>query len=52
MTRWIVGYCTEKDCRWVTAKLRQDRFTALDVTEAMIEHSETTGHHCRSRKHP
>lgn len=50
MTEWIVADC-KRGCGWVRADMREGRFSHLDVTEAMIEHTEETGHHCHQRSH-
>lgn len=51
MVEWVVAYCKDADCRWVSAKQREDRYSHLDVTEAMIEHTEETEHYCHQRSH-
>lgn len=51
MIEWVVGYCKAEECPWARATPREDRFSHLDVIEAMIEHSEETGHQCRQISH-
>lgn len=46
MTDWRIGVCKLIDCEWVHARLETDEWTQLRVAEAMVGHTEETGHPC------
>lgn len=51
MSIWILGVCKRPDCRWATARIREDEFTTTEVTGEMIQHSERSGHACKQMRY-